>query len=101
MDGRATERQARRLERPAEGAREDLADRQGEAASAAADGARVGPTLRGEVPLRRAVGDDDRVLVGLREVGCGVPEDEDHAATAQRADEVTAGGGGRAATRSR
>ena len=66
-------------------AREDLADGKAEAPHAATDRARVGPSLGGEVPLGRAVGDDDGILVGLREVGRRVPEDEDEPAGAQLA----------------
>ena len=80
VDGRAAEREPRRLERPAVRAREDLADGQPEPAHPLPDRARVGASLRGEVPLRRAVGDDDGILVGLREVRGGVPEDDDEPA---------------------
>ena len=75
-DGRAAECEPRGLERPAVRAREDLADGQPEPAHAAPDRTRVGAALGGEVPLRRAVGDDDGILVRLREVGGRVPEDE-------------------------
>ena len=50
----------------------------------------------GEVPLRRAVRDDDGILIGLGEVRRGMPEDEHDPAGAERADEIRARRGGRA-----
>ena len=93
MDGRAAEREPRRLERAAVRAREHLADRQPEPAHPAADRARVGTTLRREVPLRRAVRDDDGILIGLGEVGRGVAQHDDETARAKCAREVGAGRG--------
>ena len=94
MDGRPPEGEPRGLQRAAVDAREDLADGKADAPHAAADRARVGPSLGGEVPLRRAVGDDDGILVGLREVGRRMPEDEDEAPGAKLAREVLVGRGG-------
>ena len=83
-DGGAAEREPCGLERAAVGAREHLADGQPKAPDALPDRARVSAALRGEVPLRRAVGDDDRILVLLRLVGVCVPEDEHEPARTKR-----------------
>ena len=69
MDGRAAEREPRRLERPAERAREHLPDPQAQAAHAAADRARVGPSLGREVALSLGLRFDRLVLVTLGLVG--------------------------------
>ena len=92
VHGRATECESRGLEGAAVRAREDLADGEPEPAHSLPDRARVCAALGGEVPLRRAVGDDDGILIRLREVRGGVPEHDDEPAGAKAAGELRCGG---------
>jgi guanylate cyclase len=91
---RPAEGEAGRLERPAVGAREHGADPQPETADVVADRLRLhAPTCR-EVALRAAVGEHDGVLVGLREVGSCMAEDEDEPAPLQLGGQARTGARG-------
>jgi hypothetical protein len=89
--GEPAERESRRLLRAAERAGIDLVDRKLQPAHPAPDRPRVGTTLRIEVALRPAIREDDRVLVGLREVRRRMPEDEHETTPLHRARELGLG----------
>ncbi len=92
----AAEGEAGRLTGAAERAREHRADREREPPGAAPDRARVRASLCGQVALRGAVGEVDRVPIQLREVRRGVSEDEHEAAAAELFDQGGGRSGGRA-----
>ena len=82
-DGRAAEREPRRLAGPAEHAREHRPDLDLETTHALPDQPRVAAARSREVALRAAVLQIDGILVGLRLIRRRMPDDEDHAAALQ------------------
>src|SRR4029450_5446620 len=69
LDLAAAEGETRRLPRAAERARQPGPDAEVEPCDASPDRARLRATGCRQVPLRRAIGEDDRILVLLRLVG--------------------------------
>ena len=82
-DGRAAERESCRLAGAAERTREHGPDPELQSLRALPDATRVAATVCREVPLRAAILQIDRILVGLREVRRCVPDDEDHVTASQ------------------
>jgi hypothetical protein len=62
-----------------------------EASDASADRPRVATSFAAEVPLGAAVGQNDGILVGLREVRCGVPKHEHEPVALHRSSESGVG----------
>jgi hypothetical protein len=87
LDLAAAERKARCLARAAEPTRQHGADAEPEPRNACADRARLRTTCGREVPLRRAIGEVDGILVLLRLVGCSVSQDEHKPAALELLDE--------------